>query len=354
MTKTQLILSKLRNISVLVSIGAFAFFLIAFSIAIINNSVAVVNGKLESDYSPILITLTVLFVVSLIIARIADIILEKESKLMDVHEYRQSLKKNQEVSFSQTKIYSDIIKTKKSRYTEMSSSENEEEEITEEKPTVKSDLEKRIRDSKLSFFARKKLEQSMRQEETASKALESKENTEEKSELKEIIEEAKKEPKKEKVEELKEEIVVTVKGEQPKEQKVEEPQKNIKEEVIIKEEKIVEKPQPVEKKKEVVSPPKITKVKTVTKTKADFIELISASGEISKNKSNKFLTAFSKVIIEQLIKGEEIELTGLGKMVTIVMPAKEAVNPQTKKKIIVPEHRQVRMRFLSEFKDQFK
>ena len=91
-----------------------------------------------------------------------------------------------------------------------------------------------------------------------------------------------------------------------------------------------------------------------TKTKADFIELISASGEISKNKSNKFLGTFGKVIIAQLAKGDDVELEGLGTMTTILMPAKEAVNPQTKQKIVVPAHRQVRMRFSDEYKAEFE
>jgi len=423
MSKTELLLSKLRNISVLVSIGAFAFFVIAFSIAIITNSVTFVNGiNIDTGYSPILITLAVLFLVALIAARVIDIYLQKESKLMDVNEYRQSLKRNEEVSFSQTKIYSDIIRTKKSRYTEMASNEDKEEEVEENQTTNQSDLENRIKDTKLSFFARKKLEESMKQRAAVS---EPQEIEEEVAEEEEFIEEVHNQTFMDKVKEVNwlfwkkensqneldsdegkislldkvlekirninwlfwkkdtlkelpevfdekqqddsvteepdvledlviEEKVVVVEEPIVEEKVVVVEEPTVEEKVVVVEEPTIEEKVVIEPEKVVVLPPKPKKAKIVTKTKADFIELIAASGEISKNKSNKFLGAFSKVIIEQLINGEEIELTGLGKMITIVMPAKEAVNPQTKQKIIVPEHRQVRMRFLEEFKDEFK
>ena len=62
----------------------------------------------------------------------------------------------------------------------------------------------------------------------------------------------------------------------------------------------------------------------------------------------------SKVITEELSTKGEVELTGIGTIITILMPSKEAVNPQTKQKIIVPEHRQVRMRFSEEYKKKFE
>ena len=34
------------------------------------------------------------------------------------------------------------------------------------------------------------------------------------------------------------------------------------------------------------------------------------------------------------------------------MPAKDAVNPQTKEKIVVPEHKEVRFRFDEDFKEE--
>ena len=54
-------------------------------------------------------------------------------------------------------MYSDILKTSKSRYSDISSEKEEGSKDT-------SDLQERIDEQKLSFFARKKLEQSMKEE----------------------------------------------------------------------------------------------------------------------------------------------------------------------------------------------
>jgi len=193
MSKTELLLSKLRNISVLVSIGAFAFFVIALTFAVINDSIDLGNGfQIDSGYQSILLTLLILFIVSIVAARVIDLFLQRESKLMDVNEYRQSLQRKEEVSFSETKIYSDIIRTKKSRYTEMSSNGDEEEHIEEIEETkikseTESELKTKIDKTKLSFFARKKLEESMRQKEVSKDLIvEDEEKTEEFEELEEI------------------------------------------------------------------------------------------------------------------------------------------------------------------------
>ena len=99
-------------------------------------------------------------------------------------------------------------------------------------------------------------------------------------------------------------------------------------------------------------PKKPSKPKVVTKTKTDIINLLDATTDLSKNKSNKFLKFFAQVVKEELAKRQDIELPGIGLFTTIEMPAKEAVNPQTNQKIIVPAHYQVRLRFEDELKDK--
>jgi len=111
--------------------------------------------------------------------------------------------------------------------------------------------------------------------------------------------------------------------------------------------KVVLEPQVVEKSKTV-------RKKTVTKTKLDIIKYINKNTKLSKNKSNKFLSDFEKVITEELSNGNEVHIPGLGTFLTILMPKKEAMNPQTHKIIVVDEHRQVRLRIDSEFKNKFK
>ena len=100
--------------------------------------------------------------------------------------------------------------------------------------------------------------------------------------------------------------------------------------------------------------PKPAKPKQKKKTKADIIEYIEIETGLSKNKSNKFLKFFAEVVKEELAKGKDVNLTGFGLFTTIKMPAKEAVNPQTNKKIIVPAHNQARLRFDDKFKKNFE
>ena len=614
MSKTELLLSKFRNISTLVSIGSFVFFVIVLIIAVVSGAITCGDGQAFCSISPddavfksSLWTLFVLMTVFMVTARVLDFILQRESKLVDVNEYRASLVKEKEVSFSQSKMYSDIIKMKKTKYTETPSDDDFEEDFEEdfkedivEEKTLEDlsvDAREKVRGAKLSFFDRKKLEQSLMEEErsaseeiteidelevketfidkvkainwmfwvkdeTADETEESKQTSIEK--IKNInlifwakkplekegetdsLEDEKQEPKLSFVEKLKnvnwvfwkglktthfddsfyeddpqsgisdesvrtqgskiavvkeksgiigskeieksveektiytrlnkgeligivakttsltkakskliinatldiiteqvknddevkigkfgrfrrvfvkasdnidpdtgkrikieegysvnfypdkyfkdmflddipvvkeEPIVedIPVVKEEPivedipivKEEPIVEDIPVVKEEPIVKDIPVVkEEPKIQEEKKSVIKEEEIIdakvdipivvkpqvkqKPKKVTKTKADFIKLISESGEISKNKANKFLGTFAKVIIEQLAKGQDIELEGLGTITTILMPSKEAVNPQTKQKIVVPAHRQVRMRFSEEYKDSFE
>ena len=61
---------------------------------------------------------------------------------------------------------------------------------------------------------------------------------------------------------------------------------------------------------------------------------------------------FAEVVKEQLALRKNVDLPGIGFFTTIEMPAKEAVNPQTGQKIIVPAHHQVRLRFEEQLKDK--
>lgn len=613
MSKTELLLSKLRNISVIVSIGAFAFFVIDLLMAVVFGAIDCDDSGWPCEIGPehfgfksTLWILLVFFVVFLVLGRVLDFLLQKESKLVDVNSYRESLVRQEEVSFSQTKIYSDILKTKKARYTDMANGGEDEDELEDEFTEVpESNLRDKINAAKLPFFARKKLEESNKVVEVAkvdeieeaeeqdtpeeviqtepketfmdkvkdsmgkvkdkvqsvewkfwekeksetdakededqepkvsfmekvksvnwmfwtkektSKSSEfddelleedekvarpkksakskgskvaiisDKEKTEEtetidesvkekefytrlnKGELIEIVakatqlskakarlainttlniitEQVKNEDevkigkfgrfKKIEVKEgmgvhpttgkpmkiqagftvkfypdkvfkemilddvdhtagkslltktamkkmsetaVEEELYKEAKIHEHVELKVVKEKEFLKEESVVKEEPVVVKEEPKKEPKKEPAPkvePKVEekapipvaktiekpkpavakkpkKVSVVTKTKADLIEFIFETTEISKNKSNKFLGTFGKVITEELAKGGEVELKGLGVITTIVMPAKDAVNPQTKEKITVPEHRQVRMRFSEDYKKKFE
>ncbi|AIO18971.1 DNA-binding protein HU [Candidatus Izimaplasma bacterium HR1] len=152
-----------------------------------------------------------------------------------------------------------------------------------------------------------------------------------------VIEEPKAEPKPKVVEEVKEEPVVVEPKEEPKPEVV----------AVVKEETKVE-----EKKDESVAPPKPVKPKPAVKTKKQIIEMMDETTDLSKNKANKFLKFFAEVVKQQLASRDDVELEGIGFFTTIEMPAKEAVNPQTNEKIVVPAHHQVRLRFDEEIKDK--
>ena len=107
------------------------------------------------------------------------------------------------------------------------------------------------------------------------------------------------------------------------------------------------------KKAKVCVAKKPSKPKEVKKTKVDIIEYIEAQTGISKNKSNTFLKFFAQVVKEELAKGKDVDIPGFGLFTTIQMPAKDAVNPQTNKPIVVPAHNQARLRFDDKFKDKF-
>lgn len=152
-------------------------------------------------------------------------------------------------------------------------------------------------------------------------------------------------------EELKIEVEPTVKEPVVVEEKVEE--KPAAEETVKAVEEVQPEPQ-VEKEesKPVEVAKKPAKPKASVKTKKQIIEMMDETTDLSKNKANKFLKFFAEVVKEQLIQREDVELEGIGFFTTIEMPAKEAVNPQTNEKIIVPAHHQVRLRFDEDLKDK--
>ena len=400
MSKIELVLSKLRSISVLVSIGTFAFFVITFAFAVINGKINFTTGVYDVGYETLLILFFIIFLGALVIARAIDLFLQREAKLMDVSEYRKSLKQKEEVSFSQTKIYSNIIKTKKSKYPEEAPSkglnktkkdifdnnnfvetENLKDTITNKKiketdqlVLYKSGLIEIVaKETNLSKVKAKLLINSTLSIITEQLKNENEVKIGKFGRFKKVFVKAKDEtnPTNGKVIKVLEGYTVKFYADkifkdmialdtmQVSNNALQSNQSEIEEESQIKEKSVIDKKLEIEEKLETEDIPekvvsrKPPKVKIVTKTKTDFIEIIASSGEISKNKSNKFLAAFSKVITEELVNDGEVELTGLGKMITIVMPAKDAVNPQTQQKIIVPSHKQVRFRFLKEFKNKF-
>ena len=71
-------------------------------------------------------------------------------------------------------------------------------------------------------------------------------------------------------------------------------------------------------------------------TKADLITKISEKSELSKKDSEKALNAVIAAITDALTEGDKVQLTGFGTFEVRDKKEKEAINPRTKEKIIVP------------------
>lgn len=70
--------------------------------------------------------------------------------------------------------------------------------------------------------------------------------------------------------------------------------------------------------------------------KSEFIEYVTDKTGESAKQTDKFFNAFWKGIEEQLKKGNEVCLTGVGTFRVKKRPARKGINPQTKKQITIP------------------
>ena len=71
-------------------------------------------------------------------------------------------------------------------------------------------------------------------------------------------------------------------------------------------------------------------------TMADLITKIAEKSELSKKDSEKALNAVIAAVTDALVEGDKVQLTGFGTFEVRDKKEKEAINPRTKEKIIVP------------------
>ena len=69
--------------------------------------------------------------------------------------------------------------------------------------------------------------------------------------------------------------------------------------------------------------------------KTELVAAIAEKTELTKKDAEKALKAFTDIIAEELAKGEKIQLVGFGTFEVSERPAREGINPQTKKKITI-------------------
>ncbi len=71
-------------------------------------------------------------------------------------------------------------------------------------------------------------------------------------------------------------------------------------------------------------------------TKAELVNRIAEKGKYSKKEAEKALSTVTSAISDALVKGEKVTLIGFGTFEVRDRAAKEAINPATKEKIMVP------------------
>ena len=71
-------------------------------------------------------------------------------------------------------------------------------------------------------------------------------------------------------------------------------------------------------------------------TKAELVTSIAEKTGLTKKDSEKALAAFVDTVTETLAKGDSIQLVGFGTFEVRDKKEKEAINPRTKEKVLVP------------------
>lgn len=85
--------------------------------------------------------------------------------------------------------------------------------------------------------------------------------------------------------------------------------------------------------------------------KKELIELVAKKGNLSKADASNAVDAVFDSISEALISGEEFNLVGFGKFGVRVRPERNARNPSTGVKILVPETKAVYFKVGKSLKD---
>jgi nucleoid DNA-binding protein len=74
-------------------------------------------------------------------------------------------------------------------------------------------------------------------------------------------------------------------------------------------------------------------------TKAEFVDKLAEKGKITKKLASEIIELVFSSISDVLVVGQEISIPGFGKFSITVRKARMGLNPQTKKKIKIPERK---------------
>jgi integration host factor subunit alpha len=89
----------------------------------------------------------------------------------------------------------------------------------------------------------------------------------------------------------------------------------------------------------------------MTLTKADIIDRLYTSTELSKARSSELIEALLEIIKQTLEQGEDILITGFGKLYVKEKNARRGRNPQTGNDLELDARRVVRFRCSSRLRD---
>ena len=78
--------------------------------------------------------------------------------------------------------------------------------------------------------------------------------------------------------------------------------------------------------------------------KTEFIARVAEVAELTKVDASKADEAFASIVAAELKKGEKITLLGFGTFSVNEKPARQGINPQTKKKIHIPARKAVKFK----------
>jgi DNA-binding protein HU-beta len=89
-------------------------------------------------------------------------------------------------------------------------------------------------------------------------------------------------------------------------------------------------------------------------SKSDLVATLATKLTMSKVQTEKFLNAFLDTVVEEVVAGNDIKLTGFGTFYRAVRKARDGVNPKTKAKIKIPSYKTAGFKIGKNFKDRVR
>lgn len=87
-------------------------------------------------------------------------------------------------------------------------------------------------------------------------------------------------------------------------------------------------------------------------TKSDLVAQVAERTSSTKASTERMLAALQEVVMEAVVDGKEVKLTGFAAFAPSVRSARTMKNPQTGDTINVPETKVVKIRPLGEFRER--